>query len=118
MEIHRSSLIYSPRNKGPQPVGKIQRAENKTSLKTQQSVEVTFSNNSNSSKTDLTPANIGHALKQTGTKPVLSSIQFDTTENQPINMRIQKALIAYNTEQNQIPPNNSAQIVSSVDYIV
>ena len=118
MEIHRSSLIYSPRNRSPQPVGKIQRVEKKPSQETKQGVEVTFSKNSNSSKTDLTPAYTGHSLKQTGTKPILSSIQFDATESHPVNMRIQKALIAYNTEQNQIPPNNSAQIVSSVDYIV
>lgn len=118
MEIHRSSLIYSPHNKSPHPVGKIQRAEKKPAHNTKQGIEVTFSNKTNASKTVLTPVNIEPSLKKAGTKPVLSSLQVDAIANQPVDIRTQKALIAYNTEQNQIPQNYSAQLVSSVDYIV
>lgn len=109
MEIHQSSLIYSPRNKGPQPVGKIQRADEKKPQKTRQDVEVTLSKNA--SKTDLTPT---YSELQDKTKQELPSLQFDTITN----LHTQKALTAYNTEQNQIPQDNSALLVSGVDYIV
>ena len=118
MEIHRSSLIYSPHNKSPQPVGKIQRAEKKPPQKTKQSIEVTFTKNNNSSKADLTSTYTEQALKQGNTKSAHPSLQLDTITNQSIDIRTQKALIAYNTEQNQIAKDNVAQIVSSVDYIV
>jgi len=118
MEIHRSSLIYSPRNKGPQPVGKIQRADEKNSQRTKPGVEITITSKTNLS-TDITPPNAEQdILKKGKTELAPPILQFDTITNQSIDIRTQKALTAYSTEQNQIPEDNSAQIVSSVDYIV
>ncbi len=117
MEIHRSSLVYSPRHKGPQPVGKIQRADEKNSQKAKPGVEVTITTKTNLS-TDISLSNVEHNLKKGNTELVPPILQFDAITNQSIDIRTQKALTAYSTEQNQNPEDNSAQIVSSVDYIV
>ena len=116
MEIHRSSLVYSPRHKGPQPIGKIQRADEKNSQKAKPGVEVTITTKTNLS-TDIPLSNVEH-IKKVNTELVPPTLQFDAITNQSIDIRTQKALTAYSTEQNQNPEDNSAQIVSSVDYIV
>ncbi len=113
MEIHQSSLIYSPRNKSPQTVGRVQRADEKNPQKTKQGVEVTISTNIDSSREDLTPTYTEQAVKQ-GHSKSSPPLQLDTITN----LRTQRALLAYNTEQNQIPQEHSAQLVSSVDYLV
>jgi hypothetical protein len=110
MEIHQSSLIYSPRNKSPQSVGRVQRADNKKPETSQQGVAVTISTNTNSSKDNL----ILTYVKQSTTKSGAPPLQIDTITN----LRTQKALLAYHTEQNQIPQDHSTQLVSGVDYIV
>ena len=112
MEIHQSSLIYTPRNKSPLPAGKIQRANEKNSQKTKQGVEVTLSNDS---KADLTAT---YPEQQGKTKSAPPSLQFDVLANQSVDIRTKKALIAYNTEQHQRPLDHAAQLVTGVDYIV
>ncbi len=117
MEIHHSSLNVS-RSKSPQLSDKSARAEKGTFATNRKNDKTPTFDNTESFKTQETTANTQQLFKPPITNPVLSLQTENIVSNRPVNIHNQKAINAYIAESHQPAHEESAQIVSGIDFFV
>ncbi len=117
MEIHHSSLNYSARSKSLQFTEKKTRAENSAAAN-RKNAKISISDETEFSKVKKATANSQQLFKPPITKPVLALQVENIVSKGPVNIHNQKAINAYIAESHQPVHEESAQIVSGIDFFV
>jgi hypothetical protein len=118
MEIHHSSLNYSARSKNLQFADEKSRPENSRFAVNHKNDKISNSDVTEQSKTEEVTANSQQLFKPQLTKPVLTLSVENIVSNRPVNIHNQKAISAYIAESHQPVHEESAQIVSGIDFFV